>query len=193
VPLVPLKTTFTDLLGDTHTVGRLGIAPSYATFVVQHGPVDALLRAGERWWELLHLTVTSLYKLVIGAISVDNLTGPLGIADLTGQTAAQGMFTLLMFMVVISINLGLVNLLPLPVLDGGHLVLLGLEKLRGKALGATAQEWLFKGGFGLIIGLALLATTNDLRRLGLFGAPAVAAKGAETVQQNSSSVAPERP
>jgi regulator of sigma E protease len=89
--------------------------------------------------------------------------------------------------------LGLVNLLPLPVLDGGHLVLLGLEKLRGKALGATAQEWLFKGGFGLIIGLALLATTNDLRRLGLFGAPAVAAKGAETVQQNSSSVAPERP
>ena len=193
VPLVPLKTTFTDLLGDTHTVGRLGIAPSYATFVVQHGPVDALLRAGERWWELLRLTVTSLYKLVIGAISVDNLTGPLGIADLTGQTAAQGMFTLLMFMVVISINLGLVNLLPLPVLDGGHLVLLGLEKLRGKALGAAAQEWLFKSGFALIIGLALLATTNDLRRLGLFGAPAVAAKGAETVQQNSSSVAPERP
>lgn len=190
VPLVPLKTTFTDLLGDTHTVGRLGIAPSYGTFVVQHGPLDAVLRAGERWWELLSLTVTSLYKLVIGAISVDNLTGPLGIADLTGQTAAQGMFTLLMFMVVISINLGLVNLLPLPVLDGGHLVLLALEKLRGKALGARAQEWLFKGGFALIIGLAVLATTNDLRRLGLFGG-LDATEG--TVQQNGSSVAPVQP
>jgi regulator of sigma E protease len=190
VPLVPLKTTFTDLLGDTHTVGRLGIAPSYGTFVVHHGPMEALLRAGERWWELLSMTVKSLYKLIIGAISVDNLTGPLGIADLTGQTAAQGVFTLLMFMVVISINLGLVNLLPLPVLDGGHLVLLALEKLRGKALGARAQEWLFKAGFALIIGLALLATTNDLRRLGLFGPPEAEAGG---VQQNGSSVAPVQP
>lgn len=171
VQLTPSITRFTDRLGDEHTVGRVGIAPSMATFVTVHPAGEALMRAAERTWQLTYLTVLSLYKLLIGAISPDNLTGPLGIADMTGQAASSGTFALLMFMVVISINLCVVNLFPLPVLDGGHLVLLALEGVRGRPLGATAQEWLMRTGLALIVMLALFSTFNDTKRMGLFGAP----------------------
>ncbi len=169
VTLTPQMTQFKDLLGDEHKVGRVGIAPSYGTFVVTHSPVDAIGRAAERTWELTSLTVLSLWKLMIGAVAPDNLTGPLGIANMTGQAANSGMFALLMFMAVISINLFIVNLFPLPVLDGGHLVFLALEKIRGKPLGAMAQEWAMRAGLAMIILLVLYSTANDTKRLGLFG------------------------
>lgn len=170
VTITPQIKTFTDLLGDAHTVGRIGIAPSFNTFVVYHPPAQAVSRAAARTWEITSLTVESLYKLVIGAVSADNLTGPLGIANLTGQTAASGLFALLMFMVVISINLCIVNLFPLPILDGGHLVLLAYEKIRGRPVGENAQLWLFRFGFACIIGLACFATLNDVKRLGILDA-----------------------
>lgn len=164
--VTPQVKTFTDYLGNSHTVGRLGVAPSYDTFVVKHPPVQAIGRAASRTWEITSLTVLSIYKLAIGAVSADNLTGPLGIANLTGQTAASGVFALCMFMVVITINLCIVNLFPLPVLDGGHLLFLIYEKIRGKPLGAVAQEWSFRFGLLCIIGLAGFATLNDVRNLG---------------------------
>lgn len=169
--VTPQITRFTDLLGTEHTVGRLGIAPSYETFVVRHPPIQAVTRAALRTWEITSLTVVSLYKLTIGAISPDNLTGPLGIANLTGQTASSGLFALGMFMVVITINLCIVNLFPLPVLDGGHLVFLAYEKIRGKPLGARAQEWAFRFGLACILLLAGFATFNDLKNLGIMSKP----------------------
>lgn len=169
VTLTPKSTTFTDLLGDVHHVGRIGVAPSYATNVTQHPPGEAVVRAAERTWELTSLTLRSLYKLLIGAISPDNLTGPLGIADMTGQAASSGTFALLMFMVIISINLGIVNMFPLPVLDGGHLVFLALEKLRGKPLSEMTQEWAMRVGLTLIVMLALFSTLNDTKRMGWIG------------------------
>ncbi|MBI1309658.1 MAG: RIP metalloprotease RseP [Proteobacteria bacterium] len=168
VEITPETKSFTDLLGDSHTVGRIGIAPSYNTFVTTHPPLQAVGRAAARTWQLTSLTVLSLYKLAIGAIPADNLTGPLGIANLTGQTAASGLFALMMFMTVITINLCIVNLFPLPILDGGHLVFLTYEKIRGQPLGAGAQEWLYRIGLACIVCLALFATTNDIRRMGLF-------------------------
>ncbi len=167
VTVTPQITQFTDLLGNEHTVGRLGIQPSYETFVVRHPPVEAVSRAAVRTWEITSLTIVSLYKLTIGAISPDNLTGPLGIANLTGQTASSGLFALGMFMVVITINLCIVNLFPLPVLDGGHLVFLAYEKIRGKPLGVRAQEWAFRFGLACILMLAGFATFNDLKNLGI--------------------------
>lgn len=167
VTVSPKVTKFTDYLGNEHTVGRLGISPSYDTFVVKHPPLTAVTRAAERTWEITSLTVVSLYKLVIGAVSADNLTGPLGIANLTGQTAASGLFALTMFMVVITINLCIVNLFPLPVLDGGHLIFLAYEKIRGKPVGAVAQEWAFRFGLACIIALAGFSTFNDVKNMGL--------------------------
>jgi regulator of sigma E protease len=167
VQLTPELKEFKDLLGDIHRVGRVGIAPSYSTFVVVHPAAEAVVRAAERTWELTRLTVMSLYKLLIGAVASDNLAGPLGIANMTGQAASSGVFALLMFMVVISINLCIVNLVPLPVLDGGHLVFLAIEKLRGRPLGPMAQEWAMRVGLAMIISLALYSTFNDTKRLGL--------------------------
>lgn len=168
IVITPQVKKFTDLLGDEHSVGRIGIAPTYGTFVTYHGPVDAVVNAATKTWELTWLTIRSLYKLAIGAISPDNLTGPLGIANLTGQTAASGVFALLMFTTVITINLCIVNLFPLPILDGGHLVFLAYEKLMGRPVPENAQEWLYRGGLAFIIMLALFATGNDLKRLGVF-------------------------
>ena len=167
VTLTPKTTTFTDLLGDTHTVGRLGVGPSYATFVVKHPPVTAVQQAASRTWDLLSLTVRSLYKLIIGAISPDNITGPLGIADMAGQTAANGFFAVAMFMVIISVNLGVINLFPLPVLDGGHLVFLTYEALAGRPLSERIQGAALRVGLALIVMLALFATMNDLKRFGV--------------------------
>lgn len=180
--LTPEIKTFTDLLGDTHTVGRIGIAPSFNTFVVHHPPLEAATRAASRTWEITSLTVVSVYKLLIGAVSAENITGPLGIANLTGQTAASGTFALLMFMVVISINLCIINLFPLPILDGGHLVMLAYEKIRGKPVGEGAQMWLFRVGFACIIALALFATLNDVKR---FAARADAAPAENATQEGS--------
>ncbi|MFA5207052.1 MAG: RIP metalloprotease RseP [Lentisphaeria bacterium] len=181
INLTPTTTTFRDLLGDMHTVGRIGIAPSYATFVVKHAPAAALREGALRTWELIDLTLKSLGKLVIGAISADNLTGPLGIANMAGQTAANGLFAVSMFMAIISVNLGIVNLIPLPILDGGHLLFLAYEGLRGRPLSARIQAAALKVGLVFIVTLAVFATVNDLKRISLFSrllgaTPAVEAK-----------------
>lgn len=194
VTITPQVKTFTDFLGNQHTVGRIGVAPSYDTFVIKHPPIQAVTRAASRTWEITSLTVVSLYKLMIGAVSPDNLTGPLGIANLTGQTAASGLFALSMFMVVITINLCIVNLFPLPVLDGGHLMFLAYEKLRGKPLGPKAQEWAFRFGLFCILGLAAFATLNDVKNLGFLKSKSVSDVPVEnaTAPATSAAAAPPR-
>lgn len=191
VTVTPKVTTFTDFLGNEHTVGRLGVTPSYNTFVVKHPPLQAVTRAAERTWEITSLTVVSLYKLVIGAVSPENLTGPLGIANLTGQTASSGIFALSMFMVVITINLCIVNLFPLPVLDGGHLVFLAYEKVRGKPLGPMAQEWAFRVGLVCILALAGFATLNDVKNLGWLGKKGTVAETPANTSQTAQPAAAE--
>jgi regulator of sigma E protease len=169
VRLTPELTTFTDLLGDEHTVGRVGIGPSGAVFSVPHGPVQAVWRGMEKTWEITALTFVSIYKLIIGAVSAEHIAGPLGIADLAGSSAAHGTYHLFMFLAIISINLGIINLLPVPVLDGGHLIFLLIEKIKGAPVGETAQAWSLRFGLGLILLLVVFATHNDLRRLNVFG------------------------
>jgi regulator of sigma E protease len=164
--LTPEEKQFKDLLGDTHTVGRVGVAASYASFVQHRSPAAALLRAFDRTWEITSLTVRAVGKLLIGATSAENFTGPLGIADMAGQTAASGLYAVAMLTAVISINLMVVNLFPLPILDGGHLLFLAYEKLRGRPLPGRVQEWALKMGLALIIMLAAFATFNDVKRFG---------------------------
>jgi regulator of sigma E protease len=170
VRLTPELTTFTDLLGDEHTVGRIGIGPSGATFSIAHGPLQGIWRGVEKTWEVTSLTFVSIYKLIIGAVSPEHIAGPLGIADLAGSSASHGTYHLLMFLAIISINLGIINLLPVPVLDGGHLIFLLLEKIKGAPVGEVAQVWSLRFGLGLILLLVVFATHNDLRRLNVFGA-----------------------
>lgn len=165
--LTPKLTTFKDFLGNEHTVGRVGVAPSYATMVVRHPLPQAVALGVEKFTHVTSLTLQALGKMLIGALSADNLSGPLGIANMTGQTAQNGLFALLSLMAVISINLGIVNLFPLPILDGGHLAFMLLEAARGKPLSARVQEAAFKGGLAVIIALAAFSTFNDLTHLGV--------------------------
>lgn len=166
VPLAPKIIDTQDVFGQHHRAARLGVSPSGETFVVAHTPVSAATRAAERTYELAALTTQALWKLLTGAMGAENLTGPLGIADLTGQTAQVGLYALLMLMAVVSINLCIVNLFPLPILDGGHLVMLGYEALAGKPVAARVQEWAYRVGLACIVGLALLSTYQDARRFG---------------------------
>ncbi len=97
----------------------------------------------------------------------DDLSGPLGIARLSGQVAALGMASLVSLIAVLSTNLGLFNLFPIPVLDGGHLVFYLAEALRGRPLPARAQEYGFRAGLALLAGLFVFATWNDLSHIGI--------------------------
>jgi regulator of sigma E protease len=162
--LTPKLETFTDPLGDEHQVGRIGIVPSYTTFDQRHDPLTAIKLGFVRMYEMTETTLVSIYRLATGTISAKHIAGPLGIADMAGATAEHGSYHLLMFMVIISINLGIINLLPIPMLDGGQLVYLLVEAIKGSPVSEAVQQWGMRLGFGLVACLVVLATHNDIRR-----------------------------
>ena len=164
ITVTPEFVTYTDLLGDEHTVGRIGASPSGERFVIRHGIVGGLWRGVEKTWEMISLTYISIYKLIIGSVSPENLAGPLGIADMAKQSSDQGWYTLFMFMAIISINLGIINLIPIPILDGGHLLFFAIEAVKGSPVGEKTQEWSLRFGLVAILALVLFSTSNDVRR-----------------------------
>ena len=164
--LTPEGRPFKDLLGDEHQVGRVGVAPTYDAFVMQRSVGGAFERAVSHTYDLTALTVKALGKMLIGAIAPESLTGPLGIADMAGQTAANGFYAVVTLMAIISINLMVINLFPLPVLDGGHLLFLLYEGIRGRPLPDKVQAVALRVGLTLIVMLAVFATFNDVKRFG---------------------------
>lgn len=112
--------------------------------------------------------VSGFWQIITGHVSPSHLGGTLRIAQMSGQFAAAGFTSLLTFMAILSINLGMVNLLPVPVLDGGRLVFYAIEALRGRPVSRGVQEYGFRAGFMLIVGIFLFATVNDLTQFGLF-------------------------
>lgn len=159
--VVPKLSTITDHFGHVHKVGLLGIKSAEVAFIKR-----SWLKT---WWyaieEVISLswqTLKALGQIVIGAKSADGLGGPLRIAQMSGDIAQSGLVALVWFMALLSVNLGLINLFPVPMLDGGHLLFYFVEVIRGKPLSERAQEWGFRIGFACIIGLMLLSTWNDL-------------------------------
>lgn len=150
-------------LADGSTIGRVGIAPrfDYET----RGIVDSVIGGAEGTWRLTVQTVLFLGRIISGDESSDNIGGPIGIAMLSGEMAKRGFGDYLFFAALLSVNLGLINLLPVPVLDGGHLAFYAVEALRGRPLGEKAQEYGFRLGLVLILLLFLFATKNDIGRL----------------------------
>jgi regulator of sigma E protease len=110
-------------------------------------------------------TLQAMWQIVIGTRGTDELGGPLRIAQMSGDVAQGGIVAVVWFMAVLSINLGLINLFPVPVLDGGHLLFYAAEALRGKPLGQRAQEFGFRIGLALVLTLMVFATWNDLVHL----------------------------
>lgn len=155
----------TDRLG-RHQIGQLGIRGG-GTKYVKRSPPQAVARAVSETWMLTTSTLDAMWQMVIGKRNTDELGGPLRIAQLSGEVAQGGIVPLLWFMAVLSVNLGLINLFPVPVLDGGHLLFYAAEAIRGKPLGQRAQEYGFRVGLALVLTLMVFATWNDLVHTGI--------------------------
>ena len=133
--------------------------------VRQYGPFDAVVEATDKTWQLMKLTVSMLGKLITGDVKLNNLSGPISIAQGAGMSAEFGLIYYLMFLALISVNLGIINLFPLPVLDGGHLLFLAIEKLKGGPVSERVQDFSYRIGSILLVLLMGLALFNDFSRL----------------------------
>jgi regulator of sigma E protease len=162
--VTPSRTELTDRFGNHYQIGLLGIARSGMEYV-KRDPATAIMQAGAETWDLSVSTMKALWQIIIGTRATDELGGPLRIAQMSGEVAQGGIVAVLWFMAVLSINLGLINLFPVPVLDGGHLLFYAAEAVRGKPLGQRAQEYGFRIGLAMVLTLMIFATWNDLVHL----------------------------
>jgi regulator of sigma E protease len=156
-----------DGFGGKLRIGMLGVRhnPEGGVRYERLGPVDAIEKGGERTWFIIETTFRYLGKLVTGRESADQLGGPIAMAKAAGDAASVGFFQFISVIAFLSVSIGLINLFPIPMLDGGHLVYYAIEAVRGKPLGADAQEWGFRIGFSLVIMLMVVGTWNDVVRL----------------------------
>lgn len=139
--------------------------PSSMVREVSFGPLAAIGEGAKRTWTMSVLTLESLKKMLFGELSVKNLSGPITIAKVAGASAQSGVADFLNFLAYLSISLGVLNLLPIPVLDGGHLLFYLVEWVRGRPLSDRVQGWGIQIGISLVVGVMLLALVNDLGRL----------------------------
>jgi regulator of sigma E protease len=144
--------------------GVIGISPK-AAFRKQHGVGEAFVQAVRETYGLTIATFTAVGQMISGTRSTKDLSGPLRIAEISGDMAQLGIYQYVWFLGVLSLSLCIINLLPVPMLDGGHLLFYGFEALRGKPLGQRAQEYGFRIGLALVITLMVFATWNDLVHL----------------------------
>lgn len=155
-----------DQFGKKQSLGIIGISPFDEIVEIRHGIFESAYLGLKKTVNLTILTYQGLGMLVSGKMSMrESMTGPLGIFFITSKAAKLGLIAVMHLIAVLSVSLAIFNLLPLPILDGGHLFLLGLEKLRKKALGIKAEEIINNIGLTLIISLALFVTYNDIIRL----------------------------
>jgi regulator of sigma E protease len=144
--------------------GVIGVSPK-AAFRKQHGVAEAFVQAVRETYGLTIATFTAVGQMITGTRSTRDLSGPLRIAEISGDMAQLGLYQYVWFLGVLSLSLCIINLLPVPMLDGGHLLFYGFEALRGKPLGQRAQEYGFRIGLALVITLMVFATWNDLVHL----------------------------
>ncbi len=153
--------------GKQAVVGRIGayVGAPPAMVTVRRGPVDGLWRGVERTWEVSELTLRMMGRMVVGEASLKNLSGPLTIADYAGKSASLGITQYLLFLALISVSLGVLNLLPLPVLDGGHLMYYLWEAVTGRSISDAWMERLQRGGVAVLLVMMSIALFNDVNRL----------------------------
>ena len=156
-----------DRFGQRFRVGRLGIYGDARTYVKL--PAMQLIPAATAYtYKLTRSMVEGLWQIISGRRSAKDLGGPIKIAQFAGQGASLGLLPFVQLLALFSINLGFINLLPVPVLDGGHLFFYTIEAVRRRPLSAKALDWAFRGGLALILALLIFTTVNDLGSLGLW-------------------------
>jgi regulator of sigma E protease len=158
-----IMTGHKDMDGDE--IGMLGVEGDEVS-TVRLGPIAAVTAAGAETWTLTQETATGLANLILHGRGAHDLGGPLRIAQMSGKVAALGLPSLISFIAMLSVNLGLINLVPIPILDGGHLLFYAGEAIYGKPIPKRAQEFGLRCGFALLLSLFVFTTVNDLTQLG---------------------------
>jgi regulator of sigma E protease len=148
-------------------VGRIGVQlrSQMQTVIVRYGPIEALVHGASQTWDLCTFSLRMIGKMLSGEVSLKNISGPVTIADYAGQTARLGPIAFISFIAFISISLGVMNLLPIPMLDGGHLLYYSAEIVRGRPPSERFLEWSQRAGMFLLAGLMVVALFNDFVRL----------------------------
>lgn len=154
-----------DLLGQKHTVGLIGITPADELIKVRYDVIQSFLLSINKTWDLTMMTYKAIWRMITGKLSMrESVTGPLGIFYITSKAATLGINAVLHLVAVLSISLAIFNLLPLPILDGGNILLLAIEKIRGRTLNAKTERIITQVGLTFIITLAIFVTYNDILR-----------------------------
>ncbi len=158
----------TDGFGNVIRLGRLGIRSTSVEFV-RHDPLTAVWYGARATLDVISTTFVAIRQMIVGTRGTSELAGPIGIAQMTGQVAQLGFLAALQFAAFLSVSLGLINLFPIPILDGGHLLFYSIEALLGRPLSDRAQDFGMRIGLALVLMLFAFSTFNDLSRLNLFG------------------------
>lgn len=165
LPMVPERTEISDQFGNKMEIGIIGIVTDQdaGNFrLVTYGPIEAIGQGALQSWHIVTGTFDYLANLVTGRMKADQLGGPIRVAQASGQMATLGVAAVLQLAAVLSVSIGLLNLMPVPVLDGGHLMFYAVEALRGKPVGAAAQDVAYRIGFAMVLMLMIFATWNDI-------------------------------
>ncbi|MCB9944641.1 MAG: RIP metalloprotease RseP [Geminicoccaceae bacterium] len=164
VTVTPALEEIEDRFGQVHRVGLVGITSNSIEFRTS-SPGMAVFEAVSETGKMVVGTLKALGEMIVGSRSADELGGPLRIAQMSGEIAQDGLVPAIWFTAVLSINLGLINLFPIPMLDGGHIVLYTIEAARGRPLTERSQEIAFRVGLAMVLSLMVFATWNDLVHL----------------------------
>ncbi|MEX2200543.1 MAG: RIP metalloprotease RseP, partial [Dongiaceae bacterium] len=168
IPIEPRVVEITDNFGNVHRVGRLGIGPAGETETRTYGAAGAFGAAAVESWQTSGRILEALWQIVEGTRPADEIGGVIRIGKMAGDIAKEGIVQLIGFAAFISIMLGLFNLFPIPMLDGGHLAFYAYEAVRGRPMAIRAQEWAFRVGLIFLVGLTLFAIRNDLKLFDFF-------------------------
>ncbi|GAB5460906.1 MULTISPECIES: RIP metalloprotease RseP [Hoeflea] len=168
VTLTPARTEITDNFGNKMEVGRIGVITSddAGNFRVrEYGPLEAVGEGVAQSWYIVTRTVDYIGNIITGREKADQLGGPIRVAKYSKDMSTIGIGALIQLAAVLSVSIGLLNLMPIPMLDGGHLVFYAIEAVRGRPPGEVAQEWAYRFGLSVVLALMLFATWNDVSML----------------------------
>jgi regulator of sigma E protease len=165
VTVTPKKETYKTPDGEEKAIGLIGIKPAGNDFIKKYGLAEAVSLGLKRTWDISELTVVSMVKLIQRVIPSNTIGGPIMIFQMAGEQASLGALNFFTFMAVISINLGVLNLLPIPILDGGHILFLGIEAVRRRPLSENVIMIAQRVGLVLLLSLMAFAFYNDIVRL----------------------------
>ena len=162
--ITPIKKEVKDVFGDFQSSWIIGVLPGKTQFTKRYDPISAFGLGLYRTGQMIHLNTVGIFKLIEGKISSDNIGGPILIAKMAADQAEQGLLNVLLFAAMISINLGVINLFPIPVLDGGHLLFFLIEAVMRRPLSIKAREMASQVGLFLLVSLMVFAFYNDIVR-----------------------------